>query len=493
MKKVRQIFHSVLTFYRDGFRSQTWGRPLIWRFVPISQSLALGAGFVLLVSCGGQGGPKDRSALPVGVFDSGTGGLTVLEKILSLDAYDNATLAPGADGIPDFAAEHFQYLADQANMPYGVYDAQGKSDLLRALVREDARFLLGKRYWKGAGEASPSGVKAPCKILVIACNTATAYGLEDVRAMLDSLGEGTKVIGVINAGVKAALDQLEGCREPFAVGVLATPGTISSGAYERTIRAEVSARGLTVPVTVVNQSGYGFAEAVDAEPDYVNPSLSEPRASYRGPRIGMADDCIREELLPVYGFEDAGLLYRSAGPLKLDLQLNSAANYARFNLVSLVERHRASGSRVPLKAIILGCTHYPFQQETLERTVAELRAYEGDGSFPYRDLLSQDLVFIDPARYVAVECFEALKGDGLLAAPGRARTVSGYISVPAAGLDPDWLGEGGGLTFEYKYGRDATAADFGTRAVPFADDNISADTRARIRALLPCCAGELFP
>ncbi len=391
-------------------------------------------------------------------------------RTLALDAYDNATLAPGADGIPDFAAEHFQYLADQANMPYGVYDAQGKSDLLRALVREDARFLLGKRYWKEAGEASPSGIKAPCKILVIACNTATAYGLEDVRAMLDSLGEGTKVIGV-----------------------LATPGTISSGAYERTIRAEVATRSLAVPVTVVNQSGYGFAEAVDAEPDYVNPSLSEPRASYRGPRIGTADDCIKEELLPVYGFEDAGLLYRSAGPLKLDLQLNSAANYARFNLVSLVERHRSSGSRIPLKAIILGCTHYPFQQETLERTVAELRAYEGDGSFPYRELLAQDLVFIDPARYVAVECFEVLKGDGLLAAPGRARTVSGYISVPAAGLDPGWLGESGGLSFAYKYGRDASAADFGTRAVPFADDNLSADTRARIRALLPCCAGELFP
>ena len=459
----------------------------------ILRTLVLAAGIASLIACGGQGGSEDRSALPVGVFDSGTGGLTVLEKILSLDAYDNATLAPGADGIPDFAAEHFQYLADQANMPYGVYDAQGKSDLLRALVREDARFLLGERFWKDAGEASPSGVKAPCKILVIACNTATAYGLEDVRAMLDSLGGGTKVIGVINAGVKAALDQLEACQEPFAVGVLATPGTISSGAYERTIRAEVSARGLTVPVTVVNQSGYGFAEAVDAEPDYVNPSLSEPRPSYRGPRIGTADDCIKEDLLPVYGFEDPGLLYRSAGPLKLDLQLNSAANYARFNLVSLVERHRASGSRVPLKAIILGCTHYPFQLETLERTLAELRDYETGGIRPYRDLLPEDLVFIDPARYVAIECFEALKGDGLLAAPRQSRTVSGYISVPAAGLDPGWLGAGGGLSFEYKYGRDASATDFGTRAVPFADDNIPADTRARIRALLPCCAGELFP
>ena len=463
-----------------------------WR-MRILRTLVLAAGMASLVACGGRNGSKERSALPVGVFDSGTGGLTVLEKILSLDAYDNATLAPGADGIPDFAAEHFQYLADQANMPYGVYDAQGKSDLLRALVREDARFLLGERYWKDAGEAAPSGVKPPCKILVIACNTATAYGLEDVRAMLEAQGGGTKVIGVINAGVKAALDRLEACQEPFAVGVLATPGTISSGAYERTIRAELSARSLTLPVTVVNQAGYGFAEAVDAEPDYVNPSLSEPRASYRGPRLGTADDCIREELLPVYGFEDRGLLYRSAGPLKLDLQLNSAANYARFNLVSLVDRHRASGSGVPLKAIILGCTHYPFQLETLERTLAELRAYEKDGVFPYRDLLPEDLVFIDPARYVAIECFESLKADGLLAAPGSGRTVAGYISVPAAGLDPGWLGESGGLTFEYKYGRDASAADFGTRAVPFADDNIPADTRARIRALLPCCAGELFP
>ena len=463
-----------------------------WR-MRILRTLVLAAGMASLVACGGRNGSKERSALPVGVFDSGTGGLTVLEKILSLDAYDNATLAPGADGIPDFAAEHFQYLADQANMPYGVYDAQGKSDLLRALVREDARFLLGERYWKDAGEAAPSGVKPPCKILVIACNTATAYGLEDVRAMLEAQGGGTKVIGVINAGVKAALDRLEACQEPFAVGVLATPGTISSGAYERTIRAELSARSLTLPVTVVNQAGYGFAEAVDAEPDYVNPSLSEPRASYRGPRLGTADDCIREELLPVYGFEDRGLLYRSAGPLKLDLQLNSAANYARFNLVSLVERHRASGSGVPLKAIILGCTHYPFQLETLERTLAELRAYEKDGVFPYRDLLPEDLVFIDPARYVAIECFESLKADGLLAAPGSGRTVAGYISVPAAGLDPGWLGAGGGLAFEYKYGRDASATDSGTRAVPFADDNIPADTRARIRVLLPCCAGELFP
>ena len=447
------------------------------------------AAALLLAACSGG-----RKALPVGVFDSGTGGLTVLEKVLTLDAFDNASGAQTPDGVPDFAAEDFQYLADQANMPYGVYDAQGNAALLRRLVLDDARFLLGDRYFQNAGEPRPTGRKAPCKILVIACNTATAYGLNDVKQMLDGQGKGTKVIGVINAGVKAALDALEGESEPFTVGVLATPGTISSGAYERTLRAEIEARGIQIPVTVVNQAGYGFAEAVDSEPDYVNPALTAPRESYRGPRLGTADPDIKEELLDAYNFEPEGLLYRSAGPLKLDLQLNSAANYARFNLVSLVERHRASGSRAPLKAVILGCTHYPFLLETLQRTVAELRDYQENGAYPYRDLLPEGLAFIDPARYVAIECYRSLLEDGLLKPAGTApRSVRGFISVPAASLDPACKTAEGALTFEYKYGRPASVEDPGTRPVPFSDDNVDGNNRARIRALLPACARELFP
>ena len=445
------------------------------------------AAALLLAACSGG-----RKALPVGVFDSGTGGLTVMEKILILDEFDNRTGEPGADGVPDFAAEDFQYLADQANMPYGVYDAQGNAALLRRLVLDDARFLLGGRYYACAGEQKPTGVKAPCKILVIACNTATAYGLSDVKQMLDGQGKGTKVIGVINAGVGAALDALEGEHEPFAIGVLATPGTISSGAYERTLRAEIAARGLQTPVSVVNQASYGFAEAVDSEPDYVNPALTEPRASYRGPRLGTADPDIKEELLDAYNFEPDGLLYRSAGPLRLDLQLNSAANYARFNLVSLVERHRASGDKAPLKAIILGCTHYPFLLETLQQTLAELRDFEKDGACPYRDLLPPDLTFIDPARYVAIECYRTLQENALLKPASAApRKVRGFISVPAASLDPACKTAEGALTFEYKYGRPASVEDPGTRPVPFADDNMDANNRSRIRALLPECAREL--
>ena len=124
---------------------------------------------------------------PIGVFDSGTGGLTVLEKLLAADAFDNVTGEQCPDGKPDFSSENFVYFGDQANMPYGMYDAEGKADFLRELVVRDAKFVLGKEG------------HAPAKIIVIACNTATAYGLE--AATETAKPKGVKVIGVVNAGV----------------------------------------------------------------------------------------------------------------------------------------------------------------------------------------------------------------------------------------------------------------------------------------------------
>ncbi len=57
--------------------------------------------------------PQKRKALPIGVFDSGTGGLTVLSSILTLDKFNNKTFESGADGIPDFSPEYFVYLGDK--------------------------------------------------------------------------------------------------------------------------------------------------------------------------------------------------------------------------------------------------------------------------------------------------------------------------------------------------------------------------------------------
>ena len=100
--------------------------------------------------------------LPIGVFDSGIGGLTVLEALLTLDAFHNDTLQPGADGVADFAQERFIYFGDQANMPYGNYSAVQRTDYLRELIVKDAIFLLGRRFWPAAGK-DPQFSKPPVK------------------------------------------------------------------------------------------------------------------------------------------------------------------------------------------------------------------------------------------------------------------------------------------------------------------------------------------
>jgi hypothetical protein len=118
----------------------------------------------------------DLRTLPVGVFDSGVGGLTVLEALKTFDMHDNASGNPGADGLPDFANERFVYFGDQANMPYGNYGTVGKTDFLRELVLKDAAFLLGRR-WRANATSEPRMDKPPVKAIVIACNTATAYAI----------------------------------------------------------------------------------------------------------------------------------------------------------------------------------------------------------------------------------------------------------------------------------------------------------------------------
>ena len=400
-----------------------------------------------------------QNGRPVGVFDSGTGGLTVLERILEQ---------------PELRSERFVYLADQANMPYGQYEARGKAEYLRELVVSDAEFLLDKNV----------------KIIVIGCNTATAYGLKRVERRLE--GTGVEVIGVINAGVEATLDRLESGSTAEGlpagtIGVLATPGTISSGAYERTIIEECAARGIPGKYAVVNQSGYGFAESVDCEQDYANPALTEPRESYKGPVFGPEDFNLKKELIPVYNFDSAAVLRSEDG----SLQLNDASCYARFNFVSLVERLRLSGVRAPLRAVILGCTHYPYQLATLQRCASELREYQdAGGRYPYRELISEDLVFIDPAEYTARQCAANLKERGQLRRCGRMSTKA-YISVPAPGLEQSCLSADGGFTYEFKYGRQTVEGDTTFVRVPFSTTNIDSLTRARIKQNLPLCSAQL--
>lgn len=249
---------------------------------------------------------KERAALPIGVFDSGIGGLTVMEAILTLDAFHNDTLQPGADGKPDFAGERFVYFGDQANMPYGNYPAKGREDFLRELIVKDAVFLLGTR-WRPAPTVVPRFDKPPVKAIVIACNTATAYGLEDIRAALREWKLDVPVIGVIEAGARATAAVLPDDGKPHAVGVLATVGTCSSGAYPKAIARATGQAGKSSPL-VMQQGCVNLAAAIES---------------------GKRDDI---------------------------------TSHARADVTALVQQH-TTGPK--LEAVVLGCTHFPLAKAEL--------------------------------------------------------------------------------------------------------------------------------
>ncbi len=431
----------------------------------------------------------DRSQLPIGVFDSGTGGLTVLEVILSADYMDNIDGDLEPDGIPDFHGEDFQYLADQANMPYGTYSSEGKADYLRELAVKDALFLLGDKYYKLPTDKVAKGEKQKCKIIVIACNTATAYGLNDIQNLLKLSGTGVKVIGVINAGVNAAFEDIlssEG-RDSLSIGVMATVGTIDSDAYRRTIMQVKKEKKYDGFISVVNQKGAGFAEAVDLEKDFVDLSLKAPRDTYRGPVLGDGEGDIKEELLDVYNFcfADGGILYKKENGKFTQFQLNSAANYARFHLVSLLEKVRNSKEQAPLKSVILGCTHYPFLLDTLKACLAELKAYKKNGMSMYSHLIADDFQFIDPAVFTAIECCKSLREDKLMALRTRRGNVDAFISVPYFRVGPENLEADGGLTHDFKYGRFTGTEEITTVPVPFSRENLNPDNLKRIQNLVP--------
>jgi len=353
---------------------------------------------------------------PIGVFDSGLGGLTVLERLLE---------------SPKFANERFSYLGDQANMPYGDYAAEGKSDYLRELIWADAKFLLGTNYYVNAHEAKPAGVKPQAKILVIACNTATAWGLQLVRERLAAAGDDTRVVGVIEAGVRATLDGIAragGTDKPFSIGVMATPGTIASGAYERTIRAECAVRGFKGEVHVYNQGCAGLADAVEA-------------GSPSAPLIGSS------------------------------------------NLVALVRQQSAVGTKAPLRAVILGCTHYPFVLNALEQTRAGLQA---NGV-----AFSSDFRFVDPAVYTAEECYEILKKTERLSKAAKPEASGAYLSVANPALPSEKLDAAGGLTRAFKYGRNVGDKEITTKPIPFVRGNFPDSVFENVGRLLPRTAAML--
>jgi glutamate racemase len=158
------------------------------------------------------GAAADNRARAIGVFDSGIGGLTVLKALV--------------DALP---AEDFIYLGDTARLPYGTKSAE----VILRYSRENTEFLLAK------------GIK----LLVVACNTASAVALHEIAR--DTI---VPVIGVIEPGARAAAAASRNGK----IGVIGTEATITSGAYTRALQqlrpgVEIYTRACALLVPLVEE------------------------------------------------------------------------------------------------------------------------------------------------------------------------------------------------------------------------------------------------
>ena len=429
----------------------------------------------------------DTKALPIGVFDSGIGGLTVLAAILELDAFNNITGEPGPDGRPDFENERFVYLGDQANMPYGNYPSEQKIDFLRELILKDVVFLLGERYWLSATAEVPQYDKPPVKAIVIACNTATAYGLESVRTALEQWGLPVHVVGVVEAGADGAIQAITESGKGGAVAVLATVGTCSSEGYVRAVTKSAGEAGIEPP-TVIQQGCLGLAGAIEGDPSYISLPGAAAKVDYRGPAVGNKAAPIDPALSAQYGFETKGLLGDIQRPATW--RLNSIENYIRYHATALVGRYGRGGGSEPIKVVILGCTHFPYQVDRIEASFGRLRNFRTpDGNEPYEGLISEQLSFIDPSEITAKHLYESLSGAGLLVSRGQRCVITTdefYISVPNVSPADVKPAIGGGFTYEYKYGRDP--GNFSVeyvKRVPMSRANLSFAVRESIKESMP--------
>lgn len=160
---------------------------------------------------------------PIGVFDSGLGGLSAVREIRAL--------------LPH---ESLVYFGDTGRVPYGTRSR----DTIRRYAAQDIRFLLSH---------------ADCKAVVVACGTVSANALDMLRESND-----IPIIGVINPAVEAAARTTQNGK----IGVIATPSTIASGAYETALLAKnpdfrVTSRACALFVPLVEN---GFVDADDPIP-----------------------------------------------------------------------------------------------------------------------------------------------------------------------------------------------------------------------------------
>ena len=219
---------------------------------------------------------------PIGVFDSGVGGLTVMKEIMLQ--------------MPE---ENILYIGDTARVPYGTRS----SGTVTRYSLEMVDFLVGK------------GIK----LLVIACNTASAFALPAIRERFD-----IPVVGVIEPGAKKAIETTKS----KMIGIVGTEGTIRSNSYVHAINSLYGNR----PVVIKEHGTIRFDRYFE---------------------ISLDDITIFTKACPLF------VPLAEEGWISNDVAILTAAHY----LEGL--------KKEPIDTLVLGCTHYPLLKEVISRVMGD--------------------------------------------------------------------------------------------------------------------------
>ncbi|MBO9445171.1 aspartate/glutamate racemase family protein [Ruegeria sp. R14_0] len=232
--------------------------------------------------------------MAVGIFDSGLGGLTVLNA--------------AQKRLPDV---DFLYFADSAHAPYGVRDAENIYDLTRSAVRD---------LWNRG-----------CDLVILACNTASAAALR--RMQEEGVPEGKRVLGVFVPLIEALTEREWGDNSPPRevavkhVALFATPATVSSRAFQRelafrAIGVDVEAQACGGVVDAIEDGDMILAEAlVRSHVDALKRKMPEPQAAILG--------CTHYPLM-------AETFQQALGP---DVQVFSQGDLVAESLADYLQRH----------------------------------------------------------------------------------------------------------------------------------------------------------
>lgn len=219
---------------------------------------------------------------PIGVFDSGIGGLTVLKEMIG--------------ALPN---EGTLYLGDTARVPYGIRSAE----TVKRYSLEMADFLVEK------------GIK----LLVVACNTASAFALTAMRQRYD-----VPVIGVIEPGARKAVKATKSRR----IGIIGTEGTIRSNSYVKAINALCGDKPIVIKEHGVKHFDRYF-------------------------EIGLDDLTIFTKACPLFV------------PLVEE-------DWASNDVAVLTAEHYLEGlKKEPIDTLVLGCTHYPLLKGVISKVMGD--------------------------------------------------------------------------------------------------------------------------